>query len=143
MILTGQYALQSLSHSKHHRRIETTAKHSDLAKLVCQACLPRLQTCQRILTEMEEKKNMNTTRDMFKMALAVEYMKAVVSDASWIPAVCEAHNVVDGWHIQSKTVVCQRGAKALNAVEAVQNMLREFQRPYCMGYLLRRNNLAS
>jgi hypothetical protein len=93
--------------------------------------------------EMEEKKNMNTTKDMFKMALAVEYMKAVVSDASWIPAVCEAHNVVDGWHIQSKTVVCQRGVKALNAVEAVQNLLREFQRPYCMGYLLRRNNLAS
>ena len=24
--------------------------------------------------EMEEKKNMNTTKDMFKMALAVEYM---------------------------------------------------------------------
>jgi hypothetical protein len=70
-------------------------------------------------------------------------VKAVVSDASWIPAVCEAHNVVDGWHIQSKTVVCQRGVKALNAVEAVQNLLREFQRPYCMGYLLRRNNLAS
>ena len=54
------------------------------------------------------------------MALAVEYMKAVVSDATWIPAVCEAHNVVDGWHIQSKTVVCQRGVKALHAVEAVQ-----------------------
>ena len=65
-------------------------------------------------------KNMNTTKDMFKMALAVEYMKAVVSDATWIPAVCEAHNVVDGWHIQSKTVVCQRGVKALHAVEAVQ-----------------------
>jgi hypothetical protein len=27
--------------------------------------------------EMEEKKNMSTTRDMFKMALAVEYMKAI------------------------------------------------------------------
>ena len=93
--------------------------------------------------EMEEKKNMNTTKDMFKMALAVEYMKAVVSDASWIPAVCEAHNVVDRWHIQSKTVVCQRGVKPLSAVEAVQNLLREFQRPYCMGSLRRRNILAS
>ena len=70
--------------------------------------------------EMEEKKNMNTTKDMFKMALAVEYMKAVVSDATWIPQVCAAHNVVDGWHIQSKTVVCQRGVIALHAVEAGQ-----------------------
>ena len=68
--------------------------------------------------EMEEKKNMNTTRDMFKMALAVEYMKAVVSDASWIPAVCEAHNVVDRLHIQSKTVVCPRGVKPLSAVRS-------------------------
>jgi hypothetical protein len=82
MILTGRYALQSLSYSKHHRRIETTAKHSDVAKLVYHASmtelvLPRLQTCQRISMEMEEKKNMSTTRDMFKMALAVEYMKAI------------------------------------------------------------------
>ena len=29
------------------------------------------------------------------------------SKTSWIPAVCEAHNVVDPWHIQSKTVVCR------------------------------------
>ena len=93
--------------------------------------------------EMEEKKNINTTKDMFKMALAVEYMKAVVSNASWIPAVCEAHNVVDRLHIQSKTVVGQRGVKPLSAVEAVQNLLREFQRPYCMGSLRRRNILAS
>ena len=117
----------------------------------CQPCLPcmtdlvlpRLQTCQRILMEMEEKKNTNTTRDMFKMALAVEYMKAILSDACWIHAVCEAHNVVDRLHIQSKTVVCQRGVKPLNAVEAVQNLLREFQRLYCMGSLRRRNILAS
>ena len=148
MILTGRYALQSLSYSKHHRRIETTAKHSDVAKLVYHASmtelvLPRLQTCQRILMEMEEKKNINTTKDMFKMALAVEYMKAVVSNASWIPAVCEVHNVVDRLHIQSKTVVGQRGVKPLSAVEAVQNLLREFQRPYCMGSLRRRNILAS
>ena len=45
-------ALQSLSYSKHHMRIETTAKHSDVAKLVYHASmtelvLPRLQTCQR------------------------------------------------------------------------------------------------
>ena len=82
MILSGLYALRSLSYSKHHRRIETTAKHSDVAKIVYHASmtelvLSRLQTCQRILMEMEEKKNMNTTRDMFKMALAVEYMKAI------------------------------------------------------------------
>ena len=65
---------------------------------------------------------MNTTKDMFKMALAVEYMKAVVSDATWIPAVCEAHNVVDGWHIQSKTVACQR-SQSLARSAAVPRLL--------------------
>ena len=123
-------------------------QYAPIAKLVYHASmtelvLPRLPTCQRILMEMEEKKNMNTTRDMFKMALAVKYMKAVVSDASWIPAVCEAHNVMDRWHIQSKKVVCQKGVKPLNALKAVQNLLREFQRPYCMSFLRRRNTLAS
>ena len=52
-----------------------------------------LQTCQSILREMEEK-NMNT-KDMFKLALAVEYMKEVVSDGNWIPEICEAQHVVD------------------------------------------------
>ena len=67
------------------------------------------------------------TKDMFKLALAVEYMKEVVSDGNWIPEICEAQHVVDPWGVQPKTVVCQREVKPLSAVEAVETLLKEFQ----------------
>ena len=76
---------------------------------------------------MKEKKNMNTTKDMSKMALAVECPKEVVSDGNWIPEICEAQHVVDPWGVQPKRVVCQSKVKPLRAVEAVQNRLKEFR----------------
>eukprot|EP00435_Cladocopium_sp_Y103_P046022 s2798_g13.t1 len=74
-----------------------------------------LQECQRRLRQSQ--KDMST-KEMLKMALEVEYMKEVVSDESWIPAVFEAQQVVDPWGSQPKTVICSRDIKPLAAVEA-------------------------
>ena len=64
---------------------------------------------------------------MFKMALEIECMKAVIADEKWVPATCSAQHVVDPWDIHPQTVACTRQKKTEHILKPVDDLLDQLQ----------------